>query len=107
MAEESQKTFLEKRVKPPEATIDDYREALEDMVIQFGSRGHKEGRLVLSAGGLGSLEYAFRVLGWSDPKPIPEYECQLDGCYEEASCGVPTDDGYKWLCSKHYREVKR
>lgn len=27
-----------------------------------------------------------------------------DGCHEWATGGMPTPDGYKWLCAKH-REI--
>lgn len=81
------------------------REALEDMVLQFASTTVKNGRLCLSSGGLSSLEYAFDLLGWKNPHPIPERECMADGCSAEATCGTPTPDGYKRLCSKHFREL--
>lgn len=30
--------------------------------------------------------------------------CCEEGCWGEASAGVPTDDGYKNWCSKHYQK---
>ena len=77
------------------------KETIEDLLIQFAYRGLKDGRLVLTTGGLSALENGFRVLGWANPHPIPEYECDHDGCHKEATCGTPTKDGYKRLCSNH------
>ena len=42
-------------------------------------------------------------VGWPDPRPAPECECQEDGCYEWATSRRSTPDGYKWVCSRHYR----
>jgi hypothetical protein len=84
-----------------------YREALEDIAWQFAYPGSKDGRLVLSTGGLSALESAFEALGWPDPKPCPERECEAVDCYKEATTGTPTDDGYKRLCFDHYRELSR
>ena len=83
------------------------RETLEDMAWQFAYPGSKDGRLVLSSGGLSALEGAFEALGWPDPKPCPERECEAAGCYKEATTGTSTDDGYKRLCFDHYRELSR
>jgi len=32
--------------------------------------------------------------------------CMAADCWDVATCGTPTPDGYKRLCGKHYREVK-
>lgn len=31
--------------------------------------------------------------------------CEIEGCKREATCGSPTDEGYKRLCGKHFNEV--
>ena len=31
--------------------------------------------------------------------------CDADGCARESTTGVPTDDGYKRFCSKHFVEA--
>lgn len=85
---------------------DSLREALEDMVWQFAYCGKMaNGRLGLTTGGLSALEGAFAELGWDDPHPVPERECQAEGCHDEATCGTPTPDGYKRLCGEHYRAI--
>ena len=79
------------------------REFAEDVALQFGYRGTTpDGRAAYTAGGLSTLEWAWSLLGWPDPKPAPECECQEEGCHEWANGGRPTPDGYKWLCSRHY-----
>jgi len=88
------------------ATEEDLREALEGMVYQFAYRGgKKDTELLLHTGGLSALELAFSVLGWPDPKPYPEGECQADGCHGEATCGTPTPEGYKFLCGDCHAKV--
>ena len=79
-----------------------YREFAEDVIRQFGYHGSVNGRPAYTAGGLSTLEDAFRIVGWDDPRPAPECECQEEGCHEWANGGRPTPDGYKWLCSRHY-----
>ena len=79
------------------------REFAEDVARQFGYRGTTpDGRAAYTAGGLSTLEWAWSLLGWPDPKPAPECECQEEDCHEWANGGRPTPDGYKWLCSRHY-----
>jgi hypothetical protein len=85
-----------------EAEVARLRDALDDMASQFAYPGPVDGGLVLSTGGLSALENAFAVLGWPDPKPCPERECQAVGCHKEATTGTPTADGYKRLCFDHY-----
>ena len=76
----------------------------EDVARQFGYHGTTpDGRPAYTTGGLSTLEWAWSLLGWPDPKPAPECECQEEGCHEWANGGRPTPDGYKWLCSRHYR----
>lgn len=92
-----------------EPTVDavevaDMREFAEDVVYQFGYYCQNKGRLYITHGGLSTLECAFDILGWENPHPVPEFECEIDGCHEHATCGTPTVDGYKRVCSKHYAE---
>ena len=86
-------------------TEQDLRETIEDLALQFGYQTTKNGVPVLTAGGLSALEGAFAVLGWDDPRPMPEAACQADGCGAWATCGTPTPNGYKRLCGKHYAEM--
>jgi hypothetical protein len=80
--------------------------ALQNMVDQFAYTGKKNGRLVMHTAGLSALEHAFSVLDLDDPTPIPEAECQEEGCHEEASTGTNTTYGkYMSLCFKHYQEL--
>ena len=84
--------------------LDDMKEFAEDVVYQFGYYGQYNGRLHIGHGGLSTLEWAFDILGWDNPHPAPEFECEIDGCHEHATCGAPTSDGYKRMCGKHYVE---
>ena len=70
--------------------VAELKEFAEDVVYQFGYAINYNGRLHLSSGGLSTLEWAFSILGWPDPKPYPEGECEWDGCHEHATCGTPT-----------------
>lgn len=82
---------------------DTLKEFAEDVARQFGYRGTTpDGRAAYTAGGLSTLEWAWSLLGWPDPKPAPECECQEEGCHEWANGDRPTPDGYKRLCSRHY-----
>lgn len=82
---------------------DTLREFAEDVARQFGYHGTTpDGKPAYTTGGLSTLEWAWSLLGWPDPKPAPECECQEEGCHEWASGGRPTPDGYKWLCSRHF-----
>lgn len=38
--------------------------------------------------------------GYDKIKPIIDL-CDEPGCYEEASCGFPTEDGYRRTCTDH------
>lgn len=84
--------------------VDDMKEFAEDVVYQFGYYGQYNGRLHIGHGGLSTLEWAFDILGWDNPHPAPEFECEIDGCHEHATCGAPTSDGYKRMCGKHFAE---
>jgi hypothetical protein len=82
--------------------VADMKEFAEDVVYQFGYYCQKGGRLHITHGGLSTLEWAFDILGWENPHPVPECECEIEGCHEHATCGTPTADGYKRMCGKHY-----
>lgn len=86
--------------------VSELKEFAEDVIYQFGYHINYKGRLHLSSGGLSTLEWAFDILGWPDPKPYPEGECEWDGCHEYADCGTPTPDGYKRVCGKHFRVIQ-
>lgn len=81
-------------------------EFVEDVVRQFAYQTTVDGRCAYYTGGLSTLEWAFSILGWPDPKPTPECECQEEGCHEWAVGGRPTPDGYKCLCSRHFADYK-
>jgi hypothetical protein len=84
--------------------VADMKEFAEDVAYQFGYYCQNGGRLCITHGGLSTLEWAFNILGWENPHPAPECECQIDGCHEHATCGGPTADGYKRMCGKHCRK---
>ena len=79
----------------------------EDVAYQFGYYFPIKDILYISTGGLSTLEWTFRILGWNGPHPVPECECDVPGCHEHATCGTPTKDGYKRLCGKHFAELAR
>lgn len=83
--------------------VADMKEFAEDVVYQFGYYCQNGGRLHITHGGLSTLEHAFDILEWENPHPVPECECEVEGCHEHATCGTPTADGYKRMCGKHYR----
>ena len=82
----------------------DMREFAKDVAYQFGYYCQNGGRLHITHGGLSTLEWAFDILGWENPHPVPECECEIDGCHEHATCGAPTNDGYKRMCGRHCLE---
>lgn len=84
----------------------DMREFAKDVAHQFGYHTQHNGRLMLTHGGLSTLEWAFDILGWENPHPDPENECQYEGCHHYASCGTPTKDGYKRVCSYHFNVLR-
>ena len=79
----------------------------EDVAYQFGYYFPIKDILYISTGWLYTLEWAFRILGWNEPHPVPECECEVPGCHEHATCGTPTKDGYKRVCGKHFVELSR
>lgn len=83
---------------------EEMREFAQDVAYQFGYYCQHKGRLHITHGGLSTLEWAFDILGWENPHPVPECECEIDGCHEHATCGAPTADGYKRMCGRHCRE---
>jgi hypothetical protein len=85
--------------------VADMREFAEGVAYQFGYYCHNGGRLHITHGGLSTLEWAFDILGWENPHPVPEFECEIDGCHEHATCGTPTADGYKRVCGKHFAKM--
>ena len=96
------KAYEETGLEPEEI-----KEFAEDVAYQFGYYLPGKDGLVLSTGGLSTLEWAFRILGWDDPRPVPECECEIPGCHDHADCGIPTKDGYKHVCGKHCAELNR
>ena len=85
--------------------VDAMREFAEDVAYQFGYYCQNGGRLHITHGGLSTLEWTFDILGWDNPHPVPEFECEIDGCHEHATCGTPTKDGYKRVCGKHFAKM--
>ena len=83
------------------------KEFAEDVAYQFGYYLPIKDVLYISNGGLSTLEMAFDILGWNDPHPVPECECEVLGCHEHATCGTPTKGGYKRVCGKHFAELTR
>ena len=86
---------------------EEIKEFAEDVAYQFGYYFPIKDMLYISTGGLSTLERAFDILGWNDPHPVPECECEFPGCHEHATCGTPTKDGYKRVCGKHFVELTR
>jgi hypothetical protein len=86
--------------------VNEMREFARDVAYQFGYYCQNGGRLHITHGGLSTLEQAFDILGWDDPHPVPECECEIDGCHEHATRGAPTADGYKRMCGRHCRELR-
>lgn len=89
----------------PATEVATLREALESMVMQFAYwvEGPTGGYWT---GGLSALEDAFAVLGWDDPHPAPEAECDEPGCHKQSSCGtpVPMPTRYRRTCGDHRPE---
>jgi hypothetical protein len=77
----------------------EFRDALEDMVDQFAYPLDDPPRI--TTGGLSALEHAFDVLGYPDPKEMPERKCQYENCNKTATSGIPTRHGYKRVCLEH------
>lgn len=79
---------------------------VKDVAVQFGHKVVYDGRLYISTEGHSLLERAFEILGWDDPHPFPEGECRMEGCHEYATCAVPTENGYMFVCVKCYRTIE-
>ena len=79
------------------------KEALEDMVYQFGYRIVVDNKPAITTGGLSALEEAFDALGWDDPHILPEegFSCDIVGCMKEPSSGQTWGDIYLRLCREH------
>lgn len=86
--------------------IERLKESVLDMVIQFGYYSKVHGRLHITTGGLSALENAFSGLGWEDPHPYPQGECEYPKCHAHATCGTPTKDGYKHVCGEHFSALQ-
>ena len=99
------KKDIEKQPTVDAVEVADVREFAKDVVYQFGYYCMNRGRLHITHGGLSTLEHAFDILGWENPHPVPECECEIEGCHEHATCGTPTADGYKRVCSKHFAKM--
>ena len=85
------------------------RDALEDMVFQFGYRGVRDNKPIIHTAGLSALELAFDVLGWDDPHFIEEKgnTCEVEGCAKDICCGTPAWDGlYLCLCHEHSKDLE-
>ena len=85
------------------------KEALEEMVWQFGYRSVHNGKPAIHTGGLSALESAFDTLGWDDPHYLPEEgcTCEVVGCMEADTCGVHWGELYLRLCSEHGRQTNQ
>jgi hypothetical protein len=89
------------------AEVDRLRDALEDMVNQFGYWTESGGGVW--TGGLSALESAFDALGWEDPHPLPHRVCDEPGCTREGTIGTPRVVGlpggeYRRTCGDHVPE---
>lgn len=99
------KCFVEQMPTVDAVEVADMKEFAEDVAYQFGYYCQNGGRLCITHGGLSTLEWAFDILSWENPHPVPECECQIEGCHEHATCGTPTADGYKRVCGKHFAKM--
>lgn len=97
--------FIENAPTVEAVEVADMKEFAEDVAYQFGYYCQNGGRLHITHGGLSTLEWAFNILGWENPHPVPECECEVEGCHEHATCGTPTADGYKRVCGRHFESI--
>ncbi len=81
------------------AEVEKLTAALEGMCYQYG--GWANGGLVTD--GMSDLEYAFEILGWDEPHPVPSMQCDEPGCNKQGTCGWPSDTGYRRTCSEHHK----
>ena len=79
------------------------KEALIDMIFQFGYRTVIDNKPAIITGGLSALEGAFDALNWDDPHYLtPEGNtCEIEGCMNEISSGQRWGKYYLSLCHKH------
>ncbi|MBC8274801.1 MAG: hypothetical protein H8E40_07530 [Chloroflexi bacterium] len=87
--------------------VNKYKDALQDMVWQFGFRGTKEGKPIIWTGGLSALEGAFEALGWEDLHYLPDAEgycCEIKGCVEPDTSGLRWGGLYLRLCHEHTKQ---
>ena len=82
------------------AEIEQLIAALEDVCYQFGGWNDTKGGLTTSS--LSALEFAFEVLGWDEPHPVPPMQCDEPGCKKQSVCGWPSPKGYRRTCSEHH-----
>ena len=90
------------------------KDALEDMVYQFGYRSVIGGKRCFTTGGLSALENAFEALGWDEGHVVEDGGCEIEGCNEWATCVAayprslarkdlePKMIGFGFLCGLHY-----
>jgi DNA repair exonuclease SbcCD ATPase subunit len=83
--------------------VTDLAVCITDLLSMFAYRLDDPPRI--STGGLSVLEDAFEILGYDDPHPIPERQCQFEGCTKTATSGTPTKNGYMRVCLKHFEEI--
>lgn len=89
-----------------EKQIEELREAVESLLYQHCSKIVTAKGLALSHNFLSANEAAFDVLGWDGPtKLVPELECDVDGCRQHATCGLPGEDRYYRVCKSHFRKL--
>jgi len=93
---------------------DDWREVVTDLCFQFAYRGMLDGKRILHPGGLGALEQAFTILGWSQHHEVVDNACEIAGCEQWCSCvgayprslAKPGElagmVGFGFLCYDHY-----
>jgi hypothetical protein len=88
--------------KREEWTKEDLLECIEMLVSQFAYCCDGPTGPMYTTAKLGALDFAFEILGWEDPHPCPEKKCEFKDCTQRATCGIPTPDGYKRVCSDHF-----
>lgn len=92
---------LREALEAQQAEAERLRDTVADLVNQFAYEYDDPPRL--TTGGLSALEGAFELLGWEDPHPVPDRGCDEPGCGRVATCGWPSDGGYRRTCGIHYR----
>lgn len=89
-----------------ERCIDDLADAIEGLCTQFGHQTSYNKSAAIWTGGLSDLERAFDLMGWHDPHRVPGATCDEPGCWKWIQAGIPTDDGYRRVCSQHARAIE-